>query len=341
MYMTAIFHCLAPRAVFITLATIPWALAAELLPGGFDCILEPAQVVEIRSPVVGLIQTVHTRRGEIIRQGQVLVSIESSVERSAAETARYRSQAQGALQLARNKVSALREKAQRMERLQRESFVSTQARDDAATELRLAEAELKSAEEAAQLARLEHRQSVDQINRRILRAPFSGVVVDQYLFPGASVDASEGKKPILKIAQTNPLLAQAILPYRLFPQLRIGMPAIVIPEKPFERHIAATIRTVDRVVDAAAGTFGVVAQVDNAKQSLPGGIRCKLKIDDLKVEKNSASPLGLAPTPNKPSSDQQRDPIQRRRRQTSSPSPKLVSNTLAGSGTCGTTTSKV
>ena len=107
------------------------------------------------------------------------------------------------MQLARNKLAATREKARRMAELFEEEFVSAQARDDAAADARLAEAEMTTAQENSQLAKMEHRQTVDQLNRRVLRSPFNGVVVDQYLYPGALVDAGEGKKPTLKISQTS------------------------------------------------------------------------------------------------------------------------------------------
>lgn len=100
-------------------------------------------------------------------------------------------------------------------------------------------------------------------------------------YAGALVDAGEGKKPILKIAQTQPLAVQAILPIRFFPQIKPGALAEVVPEKPFTRAIQARIKMVDRVIDSAAGTFGVVAEIDNARQELPGGIRCKLRITGL------------------------------------------------------------
>ena len=38
---------------------------------------------------------------------------------------------------------------------------------------------------------------------------------------------------------------------------------------------------IDRVIDAAAGIFGVVVEIDNARQELPGGIRCKVRISGL------------------------------------------------------------
>jgi RND family efflux transporter MFP subunit len=248
----------------------------------FDCMIQPAQVIEIRSPVVGLLQQVHARRGTTIRKGDVLVTIESSVEKSAADTARFRAQAQGNLLQARNKLASSGEKARRFHELYAEEFVSAQARDDAQAELRLAESDLKIAEENAEMARLEHRQSVDQLNRRVIRSPVNGVVVDQYLYPGSLVDTGEGKKPIMKIAQTNVLLVEAMLPFKHFKQVGTGMQVSVIPEPPFADEIRAKVQTVDRLVDSTAGTFGIVAELENAKQTTPAGIRCRVRVPGLK-----------------------------------------------------------
>ena len=260
------------------------AAAAFAAPAAdYDCIIEAAQTVEIRSPVVGILERVHARRGEAIRQGQVLVTIESSVETSAAESAKARAEAQGGAELARAKVAALREKARRLVELQAEEFVAPQAVDDAQAELKLAEAELKSSAENNQIARLDHRQAVDTLRRRQILAPFSGVVIDQYLYPGALVDPSDSKKPVLKIAQTHPLAVQVLLPVKAFSQVRIGQSIAVTPEAPFQRELKARIRTVDRVIDAAAGTFGIVADLDNARSELPAGLRCRVSLTTLTV----------------------------------------------------------
>ncbi len=254
--------------------------AAHAAPAGtgYDCMIEPAQVVEVRSPVVGLLQEVPVRRGQAIHRGDVLVVIESSLEKSQAETANFRAQAQGAVMQARSKTEAAREKSRRMDELVKEEFVSAQARDDAAAELAQAEAELKTAEENMELARLQRQEAVDQVNRRIIRSPFDGVVMDQYLYPGALVDAGDNKKPIIKIAQTSPLLVQAILPFKVFPNVHAGDAVTLVPEAPFGRTLTPHVKTVDRVIDSAAGTFGVVVELPNAHAELPGGIRCKLTL---------------------------------------------------------------
>jgi hypothetical protein len=60
------------------------------------------------------------------------------------------------------------------------------------------------------------------------------------------------------------------------------MPAVVIPERPFTGEVPAQVTTVDRVIDSAAGTFGIVLDLPNTKGELPGGIRCKLRIPGLR-----------------------------------------------------------
>lgn len=271
----------AGRRTFSVLVVAVLAAArasASASGAGYDCMIEPAQVVEVRSPVVGLLQQVPVRRGQAIHKGDVLVVIESSVEKSQAETASFRAQAQGAVMQARSKTQAAREKSRRMDELVKEEFVSAQARDDAAAELAQAEAELKTAEENMELARLQHQEAVDQLNRRVIRSPFDGVVMDQYLYPGALVDAGDNKKPIIKIAQTSPLVVQAIMPFKLFPNVHAGDAVTVVPEAPFGRALSSRVKTVDRVIDSAAGTFGVVVELANAHAELPGGIRCKLTL---------------------------------------------------------------
>lgn len=269
-----------PKALIALVALVAVAptFAAPPPATDFDCMIEAAQTVEIRSPVVGILERVHARRGESIRLGQVLVTIESSVEASAAESAKARAEAQGSAELARAKVAALREKARRLVELQAEEFVAIQAVDDAQAELKLAEAELRSSTENTQIARLDHRQALDQLRRRQILAPFSGVVVDQYLYPGALVDPGDTKKPVLKIAQTHPLAVQALLPVKAFTLVKPGQTVTVTPEAPFQRNIKARIRTVDRVIDAAAGTFGIVVDLDNARGDLPAGLRCRVRL---------------------------------------------------------------
>ena len=44
----------------------------------------------------------------------------------------------------------------------------------------------------------------------------------------------------------------------------------------------ATVKVIDRVFDAASGTFGVRLELPNKRGIVPGGIRCQVEFAQLK-----------------------------------------------------------
>jgi RND family efflux transporter MFP subunit len=248
----------------------------------FECLIEPDQVVEIRSPVEGLIDRVYVQRGDNVKKGQILVKLDSSVERSTAASAKYRSQMEGRLTSAKNRLEFATKKFERSRDLYTKNFISAQARDEAETEKRLAESELEDANENLQLGKLEHQRAVDQLNLRLLHSPFTGVVMERMLNPGDLAEAGTGRKPIMKLAQINPLKVEVVLPFESYGRIKTGMIGHVMPEGLGGRY-PASVKVVDKVIDAASGTFGVRLELPNTKGALPGGVRCQVEFEDTKA----------------------------------------------------------
>jgi len=248
---------------------------------GFDCLIEPKQVVELRSPVEGLIDRISVDRGDFIKKGQVLVELESTAERSSVAASKHRAEMVGRVASSRNRVEFATKKLERSQQLLKESFVSTQTRDEAETEHRLAESELKDALETQELARLEYLHAVDQLKQRSLKSPFDGYVVDRMLHPGDLAESGTGRKPILKIAQIDPLRVEVVLPQEAFGRVAVGTTASIAPEG-FPGSYPARVTVVDKLIDAASGMFGVRLELANPKGALPGGIRCAVEFPGLK-----------------------------------------------------------
>jgi RND family efflux transporter MFP subunit len=254
---------------------------------GFDCLIEPSQVVEVRSPVDGLVDNIHVQRGDPVRKGQVLVELSSALERATAEAARYRSQMEGQIAQSRNRVDFATRKLARADDLARQNYASAQARDEAEAERRIAESELQAALENRELARHEHRRAMELLSMRTMTSPFNGVVVDRLLNPGDLAESGSGRKAVLKVAQIDPLRVDIVLPAALFGQVRAGMQAGVTPVGQDIPEQRAVVRLVDRVVDAASGTFVVRLDLPNPKQALPGGVRCRAEFEHLKAPESA------------------------------------------------------
>ena len=261
------------RSAFATALGLLFSLQAW--PASFDCLIEPAQAVELGSSVVGLLEKVHVRRGDRVARGQVLATLESRAEQAAAELARYKSQASGPTVSAQNKIEFSGRKFQRRAQMAVEKLMSAQDRDDAEVDLKLAEAELQVAKENRDIARIEYEQQSSLLERRSLRSPFDGVVVDQVLYPGEIVEPTGSKKTILKLAQLDPLRVHVILPMAVFRRIAPGMSARVSLEAPIGGSYAAKVKTVDKLIDAASGTFAVFLEMRNPDLSVPAGVKCK------------------------------------------------------------------
>lgn len=210
------------------------------------CMLEPSLEVNLGSQVDGIIAKMEVDRGALISKGQVLVRLNASVEAASVE-------------LARGKTAFAARKAERNEELYNKQLISLQEKDQLETEHRLAQLDL--------------REKQAMLSLRTITSPISGVVVDRYLSPGDQI----ATKQIFKLAQINPLHVEVVAPVDLFGSVKVGMTADVSMEPLLKGSHAAKVTVIDRVIDAASGTFRVRLELPNPKNEIPSGLRCKVK----------------------------------------------------------------
>jgi RND family efflux transporter MFP subunit len=243
-----------------------------------DCLIEPTQTIELRSTVGGRIERIVARRGDKIQKGQVLVMLESSAERAAADSARYRAEMEGEEAVARTKLEYAKRTYERKRDMHADKLMSGQERDDAEGEMRSAEAELELAKDNRRVASLEADEQAALLARRSIRAPFNGVVADQLMYVGEVIEPGDPKKPILKLAQLDPLRVHIIMPRTAFGKVKKGMRVQVAPELPAVPRVEGTVVVIDSLIDAASGTFGVFLEVPNPNSVVPAGIKCRATV---------------------------------------------------------------
>lgn len=253
--------------------------------GDFDCMIKPRQVVDIRAGAQGLIERITVQRGDAVRAGQVLVVLDSGYDQATADLARYRSTMEGTLKSSQSRVEFAAMKLSRREKLVADNFVSAQDRDEAATEKRLAEAQVVEARDNQKISEFEYRRAQEQLRLRSVRSPFNGVVVDRLMNPGELADTSDGKKIILKLADISVLQVEVLLPVAAFGKVRHGSVYDVSPEPPIGGKYAAKVKIIDKVFDPGSGTFGAVLEINNHDQKLPAGVKCRVSIPEVSSAK--------------------------------------------------------
>ena len=244
--------------------------AAEL--PDYDCLIEPHSVVDVSTLEDGVMAEIAVTRGDVIKKGQVLARLESSVEEVAVKIARARAKMQSKVDSKRAGLKYLRAQQARIDELYEKKAVPFHEKQKAETDVILAAAELREARENHELAQLEQQRAEQILERRTVRSLIDGVVVNILLEAGESVE----ERPIMTIAEVNPLNVEVILPEEMYGQINVGTRAEVEPLiQGAEKRITSVV-VVDKVIDAASNTFGVRLELENPDYAIPGGIRCNI-----------------------------------------------------------------
>ena len=254
-------------------ATAPAPARSAAQPAALGCLIEASSIVEVGASVIGVLDAVLVERGDIVRKGQVLAQLESKVERAAVMLAQTKVHNQADIVAARSQKEYMAKKAERTAALTELKFVSSQAREQADTEASLADMKLAQTQEQQSLAAQELQLARAQLAQRTIASPLAGVVVDRYMSGGERIE----NRPILKIAQIDPLRVEVVLPASQFSVIKTGMTARVTPELQGTSAQTATVAIVDRVIDAASNTFRARLTLPNRDLGLPSGVRCKVE----------------------------------------------------------------
>lgn len=259
-------------AAILSASCLGWGTGAEAA-GDLACIVKPYMEVSVGTPVEGIIQQVHVDRGDWVTKGQAVVTLEASVEKATVDLAKAKADGEATIKGTQAKIAFSTRKLERATELYKSNSIAKHELDEAHTEKTLAETAYLEAIEKQHIDELEWHRATAALNLRTISSPLSGVVVDRLLSPGELA----GKTPILKLAQINPLRIEVYAPVEMLGKLAVGKTALVKPEPPLTGQYSAKITVVDRVVDAASGTFGVRLEMPNPNNTLQAGLRCTVK----------------------------------------------------------------
>ncbi|PCJ11782.1 MAG: efflux transporter periplasmic adaptor subunit [Gammaproteobacteria bacterium] len=253
-----------------------------------DCVIEPSQIVDVGSAVPGVVDAILADRSDLVKKGAIIAQIESSVERAALKQAKMRAGLETAIQLRQETAEFGRLTQSRNQTLLKKLAISVQDMDQLKTETRIAELQVRQEKENKRLAELDLLRAESVLEQRTIRSPVDGVVMERYKYAGEYVS----DEPVLRIAQLDPLHVEVIVPVTYMGRVKTGMQAQVASSAPGSDAYIATVIRVDRVADAASGTYGVRLSLSNPDYSVPAGMRCELSfLPEQKIEK-IASRLG-------------------------------------------------
>ena len=243
--------------------------------------MNPLLIVALSAPIEGLIEKINVDRGDVVKQGQVLITLDMGVDRARYNQAKYKAGMRGAQLAAKSRLDYSSKKFERNQELFRDKYVSNNDRDESESGKNLAAAELIDAKDNSRIAELQVNELDEVMKLKTLRSPFDGVVMERSHHPGEVALISD-HQAILKLAQTNPLYVEVVIPATGLGKVHVGDEIYVKPHGEGLIEFKARIKVIDPVVDASSGTLGIRMEVHNPDYNLPAGISCQAELPVLK-----------------------------------------------------------
>lgn len=240
--------------------------------------LEAVDRVDVRSRVAGAVQAIYFVEGTLVRQGDLLVTIDPAPY--AAEVDRAQAQVVAAQARLTYAISG----HERAQRLWEENAIAQRELDERVNARREAEANLRAAEAALQSARL-------NLDYTKVRAPVAGRVGRLEVTAGNLVAAGPGAPVLTTLVSVSPIYASFDADEQIVAQAlkditgtngarsrleRIPVEMTTAADE--EATFKGRLQLVDNQVNAKSGTVRVRAVFDNADGSLMPGQFARLRM---------------------------------------------------------------
>jgi RND family efflux transporter MFP subunit len=263
-------------AVLLLAAPFP-ALASGVTADVSTCLLRPRHLVQLGSPVFGVLAGVFVDRTEVVKQGQVVAKLDTTVEETQLALDRFRATNTAQIEAEKTDMAWNQRELARRQQLAGNMFSKANDIDEYVTKVEQDRIAIRKAESDLETAKQEAARSEAQLNLKIIRSPMDGVVTDIKLSPGEFIYE---QTPIMTIAQVDPLMIDLVVPADRYHAVKIGMTGEVHLSQPVEATFPARVDAIDPVIDAASDTFRVRLLLPNPGNAIPAGIRCSVTLPD-------------------------------------------------------------
>lgn len=270
----------APPAVPVSVAVVERRAVTPYEE--FSGRLEAVERVDVRARVSGAVQSVHFTEGALVKSGDLLVTIDPAPY--AAEVDRAQAQV-GAAQARLD--NAITEQG-RSERLWKEQAIAQRELDAAVNTRRAAEADLRAAQAALQIARL-------NLGYTQVRAPVAGRVGKVEVTVGNLVAAGPGAPVLTSLVSVSPIYAsfdadESVVTKALREVPSTGSRAAIeripvgIETAESDKALLGRLQLIDNQVNAKSGTVRVRAVFDNRDGHLIPGQFVRVRLGAAKAQ---------------------------------------------------------
>ncbi|MCB1092527.1 MAG: efflux RND transporter periplasmic adaptor subunit [Verrucomicrobiae bacterium] len=262
--------------------------------------LEPYRSIEMSPAEGGVISEILVKEGDRVLKDQILLKLDSEAIAARLSVAKAQADNMGTILAAESEYKLQKERYEKLASLEKRDVSSQYEVQRQFASMKTAEGRLTEALEMKRVYQLQVDQARAELERRFLKSPIDGIVVE------IEKDVSEPVNPIeasrdeylIRVVNISQLLAKAHLPGNLIGRVVEGSEMQIKVEgsngdRP--QVVTGRVEYVSPVIDSASNTITVKVVVDNSAGTIRAGSPAQLLVPGTTVAGESAKETAKVP----------------------------------------------
>lgn len=278
--------CLA--LVVHTFALCPGFAQYNLSDSGYDGFAIPAEDVMVAALEAGRLESLMVKVGDRVEAGQVVAKLDDTIQLFAVQSADVLASMRGTLDAAIADKEVHQWRLHQLRELSNKGIARPEEVNRAEAEFRVAEARWLSAKEEIMVREIDLKRAREQVRRRQIAAPISGVVAKIYRKPGEYVSPSD--PAIVQVISVHQLIGEFNIPAADALRLELGQ-KVKVDAISLAITVVCEIESIAPLIDGESGTLAVRVRIDNSAGTLMPGDRCVMQPQPKTVRVSDRFPL--------------------------------------------------
>lgn len=234
-------------------------------------VVEPIQIVEIKSKASGEVIKVAVETGEVVEKGDLLVQVDTRDLKNAVD------QALADLDVAKTSLTVATSQRERSDRLLKSGLISDEQHEGALLSHSQAKAQLIKAETSLELAR-------ERLADATVRAPSPGTILQKNVEEGTIISSAtsqvSGGTLILTMADLSTVQVRTLVDETDIGRIESGLRATITVEAYRDRDFTGAVLKVEplAVVEQSVTMFPVLTQIPNEEGLLKPGMNADVEV---------------------------------------------------------------
>jgi RND family efflux transporter MFP subunit len=243
--------------------------------GPFVGLVQPSDEVDLASVERGTIQEITIEEGVMVKKGQVICKLDSTVEEAALKISQTQAESEIDIESAKLRHDLAQIEVTRLADIDKVGAAARKELDTADINEKYSASLVRKAQHDQRVAKFQYARDQKVLQRRTIVSTLDGYVAKKKKSPGELVDGQDDTV-VCQIAKLDPLHLVAPVPASTYGQIRLNDRATLAGEQLPQGKATGKVILVDKLVQSDSQTYNIKIELPNPGSVIPSGIKVEV-----------------------------------------------------------------